>query len=94
MEMKMSKINIEFDTADKSVSIMVDGEKMDNIDGVYIYKRYDSENKYYIELSSYEHNKENEISKTTRICAQDGSLVNKDSGADKDIEQISKLLLG
>jgi len=99
----MSKISIEFNTDDKSCNVSVDGVPMPKVDGVYLYKRYDSENKYSIELSTYEYDKENEISKTIRVCAEDGTLKKKETEISQlnsvadisniPVEDISKLLM-
>lgn len=64
----MMKINVEFDTQDKSLVVMANGKKINNVSSIVFYV-YDE--KGAVELATVEPNEDEKMVKVTRIVAED-----------------------
>lgn len=53
-------IEIKYDTKEKTISAMQDGQEV-SFDGLEIYKDYDDEKKFHLSMSKREHDKDNGI---------------------------------
>jgi hypothetical protein len=64
----MAKINVEFDTVEKTLDVKMDGESMSNVARVEFYS-FDGEGKGYAEVVTREHDKDNSMMRTLVITA-------------------------
>ena len=75
----MSKVNIEFDTIDKTMKITMDGKVMKNVSDVSSYKSYMEDGKYYLRIMQEEHDDDAAITTvTTTMACDDGKELKKD----------------
>ena len=79
----MAKINISYDTIDKTASITIDGKSIENVDSVNIYccgypmsesednemEDEDEPKKFYFSLTTCEHDEDNKMMMSNRISA-------------------------
>lgn len=71
----MAKLVVEMDTVSKMVSAKLDGNEIGNFLGASFYT--DHKGKCYCEVMSGKEDEENDMKQMTRICANDGTLVEK-----------------
>lgn len=69
----MSKINVEFDTKEKTLSVKIDGKALASVVGVNLSKSYysDDEDEFTCSLVTLEKDDTNDIKKYTQIMAVD-----------------------
>jgi len=81
----MAKILIEFDTVGKTAVAKIDGVEVPNFISANLYGGY--KNKFGIELVSGKQDDDNDMQAWTRVCANDGQLVDKteEKEEDKDV---------
>lgn len=80
------KINVEFDTQDKSLAVMANGKKINNISSVVFYV-YDG--KGAVELATVEQNEDEKMVKVTRIVAEDkDELVIKEKPLHEELAEL------
>lgn len=75
----MAKMVIEFDTNDKSLSVTLDGQAVDNVVGAEVYRRgyygygapddEDGDEEFAFSVMTAEKDKENDLTRMTRIVA-------------------------
>ena len=69
----MAKINVEFDTKDKTLNVSMDGKAVDNVSSVEFYSGYDNDG-FNGSITSVDKIDEEDMVKIMRISAQ-GNLV-------------------
>lgn len=71
----MAEINVKFDSREKTLEATIDGQKMENVDEVFFFKNFDSED-FSGSLLSRKHDKESGMTFVERISAnKDGNLI-------------------
>lgn len=65
----MSKINIEFDTVSKDMTIMKDGQAMSEVCYVHIGKSYNEDGKFAISIETEKEDKEQKVYVRTVVYA-------------------------
>jgi hypothetical protein len=70
--MHMAKINVEFDTVEKTMTCTVDGKALANVQGVMFGKGYSSKrDEYTVEVVLGDESEDDDMRTWTRICAAD-----------------------
>ncbi|MBY0525592.1 MAG: hypothetical protein K2R98_19460 [Gemmataceae bacterium] len=67
----MAKINVEFDTKDKSLSVSMDGKAMANVAGISLYQSYDDEDEFRCNVVMATKDDTNDIRTVTSIYASE-----------------------
>ena len=67
----MAKINVEFDTKDKTLNVVMDGKAVDNVSSVEFYSSFDNDG-FNGSVTSVQKMDEEEFVKIMRISAQAG----------------------
>ena len=67
----MAKINVEFDTKDKTLNVVMDGKTVDNVSSVEFYSGFDNDG-FNGSITSVQKIDEDDFVKIMRISAQDG----------------------
>lgn len=79
----MAKIVAEFDTVDKTLSVVIDGTAVDNVVGVDMHRGYccdGDEQEFRCNVSQLSEDKDNKLRTFTHLMAsEDGSMVVTDS---------------
>lgn len=91
----MAKLVIEFDTVSKVGSASMDGAAIPNFLGAHFYG--DSKGKFGCEVVSGAKDEDNDMWSVTRVCAEDGSMVEKkiiDDELDEETENEVKEFFG
>lgn len=69
----MAKVNVEYDTVAKTANVTIDGQQMKNLANLMVYCDYmgedDDEPKFCLEMASVEYDKENDMRRVNRVCA-------------------------
>uniref|UniRef100_A0A6M3K5U8 Uncharacterized protein n=1 Tax=viral metagenome TaxID=1070528 RepID=A0A6M3K5U8_9ZZZZ len=68
----MVKINVEFDTKDKVLNIMMDGKSMENVGSIEFYKGWDDDEKFHGSITTIEKVDDEDYTKIMRISAEHG----------------------
>lgn len=81
----MAKINLEFDTVEKTLRVTMDGEVMENVDHVSLYKMYYYEEeggespKFEIRVQKSEKDKDNKLITQTTVMASEKPKIERKS---------------
>lgn len=70
----MAKFNVEFDSITKSLVVMRDGEVLDSVDNVELFRAYTDEGqpeKFYLRLVRTKKDKEHDIYQTLTVTASE-----------------------
>ena len=70
----MAKINVEFDTKDKVLSVTMDGKSIDNVSNVEFYSNYEGDG-FRGSVTTIEKIDKDDIHKIMRISAKDDCFV-------------------
>lgn len=68
----MAKINVEFDTKDKVLSVTMDGQVIEDVSSVEFYKGYDNPDQFHGVFTTVERMDDDKVIKVTRVSAKDG----------------------
>lgn len=71
----MAKIVAEFDTVDKTLSVTVDGQEVENVEEAYMRKGYSDESKFVCSLMTCTDDKEGGMTTMTRLMASESAEV-------------------
>jgi len=77
----MAKINVEFDTVEKTMAVSMDGTPMPNVAGVTMFLNYGDDDEYCCELVQVSKDEAHDTRVVTRTCAsnQNGATSLPDS---------------
>ena len=67
----MSKINVEIDTKEKTLNVVMDGKKFDNVSSVDFFRGFEN-NEFNASVTTVERIDDEDLTKVTRISAKDG----------------------
>ncbi len=69
----MAKMNVEYDTVDKTCSISIDGKPLSNVQSAVVYCGYDTNKdgtpRFCMEVATYERDQDNDMGQMQRITA-------------------------
>lgn len=83
------KVNVEFDTQTKDLTVSMGGSVVDKVSSIYIYAY---EGKGSLELCTVEPNEDESMVKVTRVMAEDkDELVLKDKSLSEEIAELLRL---
>lgn len=68
----MAKITVEFDTGDKTLSVLMDGTAVANVEEVYVSRRY-SDKGYSCHFTTVREDKDNGYMEMTRVMAAESA---------------------
>jgi len=89
----MTKVLIEFDTVEKTITAKVGDKDMPNLSSIYVYQSYDRKDEYSIELCAMTRSKDDDMVEVYRVCASEGIVVKCDEDQEKTIAKLSQMLL-
>jgi len=70
----MAKISAEFDTKEKTLVVMMDGKKLENVASVEFYPNWEKEEEFRVGVTTIEKVDDEDLTKVMRIVAQDDGL--------------------
>jgi len=67
----MAKINVEFDTIEKTLSVSVDGKVVADVSEVYISRRYSEKDGYSCSINTVKHNEDQGVMEIFSLIARE-----------------------
>ena len=87
----MAKINVEFDTKDKVLSVVMDGKVFDNVSSVEFYSGFENDG-FHGSVTTVEKVDNDDMIKVMRISAHDQEFKIEESSKASEIPNLHKLL--
>lgn len=69
----MAKINVEFDTLEKTMNVTMDGKTIENAEGVSLYRGWSDDEKYGCSICVCSKDEASDVTTYTRVTASDSS---------------------
>ena len=71
----MAKINVEFDTVEKTMSVSMDGKSVNDISEVFFIKSWNNDDEWTCSLGTMQENEGDDLKVYTRLIASDKGLI-------------------